>query len=152
MAAMFTAARTTLLALILATAPLSAGADDLKEFAVALERAELQYRIALRTLESSGRDETAAEVRLFRQTWQDVIARLDSNRPAQFEDDESYAVTMTQIDAALVGVLIVIDIGSREAARAALTPIGETLAKLRERAAPRLDQNDSGGHRPSLHP
>jgi len=131
---MFTAVRTILLALILASAPLSAGADDLKEFAVAVERAELQYRIALRTLESAGREQTAAEVRLFRETWQDVIARLDSNRPKQFEGDESYAVTMTQIDAALVGVLIVIDIGSREAARAALAPIGETLTKLRERA------------------
>jgi hypothetical protein len=152
MAAMFTAARTILLALILATAPLSAGADDLKEFAVAVERAELQYRIALRTLESSGRDETAAEVRLFREALQDVIARLDSNRPAESEGNEPHAATMMQIDMAVVGALIVIDIGSREAARAALTPIGETLAKLRERAAPRLDQNDSGGRRPSLHP
>jgi hypothetical protein len=42
---------------------------------------------------------------------------------------------MTQVDAQLVGIMI--DIGSREAARAALAPIGETLAKLRERAAPR---------------
>jgi hypothetical protein len=132
-----TAVRTILLALILAAAPLAAGADDLEQFSEAVERAELQYRIALRTLESSGRDETAAEVRLFRQAWQDVIARLDSNRPAQFEGDESYASTMTQVDAALVGALIVIDIGSREAARAALAPIGETLVKLRERAAPR---------------
>ena len=44
---------------------------------------------------------------------------------------------MMQIDMAVVGALIVIDIGSREAARAALTPIGDTLAKLRERATPR---------------
>ena len=134
--AIFTAARTVLLALTLASAPLSAGADDLKDFAAAVERAQSQYRIALRTLESSGREQTAAEVRLFRETWQDVIARLDNHRPAQFEGDESYAVTMTEIDVALVGVLIVIDIGSREAARAALTPIGETLAKLHERATP----------------
>ena len=44
---------------------------------------------------------------------------------------------MLQIDMAIVGALIVIDIGSREAARAALTPIGERLAKLRERVTPR---------------
>ena len=115
-------------------APLPAAADDLEDFADAVERAELQYRIALRTLESSGRDETAAEVRLFRAGWQDVIARLDSNRPAESEGDDSYAATMTADRHGLVGALIVIDIGSREAARAALAPIGETLAKLRERA------------------
>ena len=99
MAVMFAAARTILLALILAAVPLLAGADDLQDFETAVERAELQYRIALRTLESSGRDETAAEVRLFREAWQHVIAQLDSNRPAQFEGDESYARTMTEIDA-----------------------------------------------------
>jgi hypothetical protein len=135
--AMLTATRTLLLAVILTAAPVAAGADDLADFTEAVERAELQYRIALRTLETAGRDETAAEVRLFYEAWHDVIARLDNHRPAQFEGDESYAVTMTQVDAALVGVLIVIDIGSRDAARAALTPLGETIAKLRERIAPR---------------
>jgi hypothetical protein len=135
--AMFTAVRTLLLALILAAAPLVAGADDLKDLADAVERAELQYRIALRTLESSGRDQTAAEVRLFREALQDAISRLDEQRPPKSESDDSYAGTMLQIDMAIVGALIVIDIGSREAARAALTPIGERLAKLRERVDPR---------------
>jgi hypothetical protein len=135
--AMFIAVRTLLLALILASAPLVASADDLKDFAVAVERAELQYRIALRTLESAGRERTAAEVRLFREALQDAIARLDEQRSPKSESDDSYAGTMLQIDMAIVGALIVIDIGSREAARAALTPIGETLAKLRERATPR---------------
>jgi len=133
---MLTAVRTTLFALILAAATLPAAADDLEDFVAALEQAQLQYQIALRTLESSGREQTAAEVRLFRQAWQQVIARLDSNRPAQLEGDESYAATMTRIDASLVGALIVIDIGSRDAARSALAPIGETLAKLRERTTP----------------
>jgi hypothetical protein len=128
--------RTTLLALILASAPLCASADDLEQFTAAVERAELQYRVALRTLESSGRDETAAEVRLFRQAWQDVITTLDKNPPRQFAGDGSYAATMTEIDARVVGALIVIDIGSREAARGALAPIGETIAKLRERSTP----------------
>jgi hypothetical protein len=135
--AMFTAVRTLLLALILAAAPLVAGADDLKDLADAVERAELQYRIALRTLDSSGREQTAAEVRLFRDTLQDAISRLDEQRPPKSESDDSYAGTMLQIDMAIVGALIVIDIGSREAARAALTPIGERLAKLRERVDPR---------------
>jgi hypothetical protein len=138
---MLTAVRTTLLALTLAAASLPAAADDLEQFTAALEQAQLQYQVALRTLETSGREQTAAEVRLFRQAWQQVIARLDENRPAQFGTDESYAATMTQVDASVVGALIVIDIGSREAARSALTPIGETLAKLRERATPPR-QND----------
>lgn len=128
--------RTALLALILASAPLSAPADDLEQFTAAVEQAELQYRVALRTLETSGREETAAEVRLFRQAWQQVIDRLDNHRPAQFGGDTSYAATMTAIDASVVGALIVIDIGSREAARAALAPLGETIAKLRQRSTP----------------
>src|SRR5262245_58478692 len=111
MALIFAAARTLLLlALIVATAPLPAAAGALEEFSKAVERAESQYRIALRTLESSGRDETATEVRLFREAWQEVIARLDNNRPAEFEGDESYTATMMQVDTALVGALIVIDI------------------------------------------
>ena len=94
--AMLTATRTLLLALILAASPVVAGADDLTDFTAAVERAELQYRIALRTLELAGRDETAAEVRLFRE----ALARRDrarstSHRPAQFEGDDFYAVTMT---------------------------------------------------------
>jgi hypothetical protein len=135
--AMLTATRTLLLALILAASPVVAGADDLTDFTAAVERAELQYRIALRTLESAGRDETSAEVRLFREALQDAISRLDEQRPPKSESDDSYAGTMLQIDMAIVGALIVIDIGSREAARAALTPIGERLAKLRERIEPR---------------
>ncbi len=131
--AMIRAARTIFLVLIVSAAPLAAGAGDLEDFADAVERAELQYRMALRTLESSGRKETAAEVRLFREALQDVIERLDSHRPAQLEGDSSYAAAMMQIDMAIVGALIVIDIGSRESARAALEPIGEKLAKLRER-------------------
>jgi hypothetical protein len=134
--AMLTATRALLLALTLAASPVAAAADDLADFTAAVERAELQYRIALRALDTAGRDETAAEVRLFRETWQDVIARLDNHRPAQFEGDETYAATMTQVDMAVVGVLIVIDIGTRESARAALVPLGESIAKLRERATP----------------
>jgi len=135
--AMATTIRAVFLALLLAAAPLPAGADDLKDFADAVEQAELQYRIALRTLESSGREQTAAEVRLFRDALQEAIARLDKRGPATSDGDESYAASMLQIDMAVIGALIVIDIGSREAARAALTPIGERLAKLRERVEQR---------------
>src|SRR5262245_54488766 len=134
--AVVTIIRAALLALLLA-APPPACADDLADFADAVERAELQYRIALRTLESSGREQTAAEVGVFRETLQEAIARLDERGPAESEGDESYAASMMQIDMAIIGALIVIDIGSRESARAALTPIGERLAKLRERVEKR---------------
>jgi hypothetical protein len=145
---MLTAVRTTLLALTLAAAPLPAAADDLEQFTAALEQAQLQYQLALRTLETSGREQTAAEVRLFRRAWQQVIAQLDHNRPAQFGTDESYAAAMTQIDASVVGALIVIDIGSRDAARSALAPIGDTLAKLRERATPPQQSDDVQSEQP----
>lgn len=123
--------RIMLLALAVCAQP--AAADGLGEFAAALERAAAQYHFALRALETSGREETAAEVRLFRREWQGLIDRLENNRPAEFEGDDFYAITLTEIDARVVGALIVIDIGSREAAREALAPIGETLARLRER-------------------
>ena len=124
--------RTILLALALGAWP--AAADDLGDFAAAVERAAAQYHFALRTLESSGREQTATEVRLFRQEWQSLIDRLDQKRPAEFEGDDFFAATMTQVDMSLVAALIVIDLGSREAAREALTPIGATLTKLRKRA------------------
>jgi hypothetical protein len=130
--------RRFLLASTLVLAAVPAAADnDLAEFAAAVERAAAQYHFALRTLETSGREATAAEVRLLRRDWQALIDRLEHRRPAEFADDDFYAVSMTQVDARLVAALIVIDIGSREPAREALSPIGETLARLRERAAPR---------------
>jgi len=125
--------RTLFLALALAAAR-PAAADDLGDFAAAIERTAAQYHFALRTLDTSGREQTATEVRLLRQEWQGLIARLDNRRAAGFDGDNADAATMMDIDMRLVTALIVIDIGSREAARAALAPIGETLAKLREQA------------------
>ena len=124
--------RTILLALALGASP--AAADNLGDFAAAVERAAAQYHFALRTLETSGREQTAAEVGLLRQEWQGLIDRLDNHRPAEFDGDDFYASIMTEVDMRLVTAMIVIDIGSREAAREALAPIGATLARLRERA------------------
>ena len=42
---------------------------------------------------------------------------------------------LMQLDVSMVGVMLVIDFGSREAARDALTPIGRNLAELQARAA-----------------
>ena len=129
--AMIAYARTVVLSLALAALP--AAADDREDFAAAVERVAAQYNFALRAVETSGREQTAVEVRLLRQEWQGLIDRLEHKRPAEFDGDDFYAITITEVDALLVGALIVIDIGSRDAARAALAPIGQTLAKLRER-------------------
>jgi hypothetical protein len=41
-----------------------------------------------------------------------------------------------QIDVRLVGVLLVIDLGNRDAARSALAPVEETLTRLAARSTP----------------
>jgi len=67
------------------------------------------------------------------------LAGLDSlprTMGATMLDDESYGTMFMQLDVSLIGVLLVIDLGSRDAARAALPPIEDTLTKLAERLAP----------------
>lgn len=107
-----------------------ASADELADFQEAVAQASAQYRVAMTTLETRGREETSAAVQRFRQAWQIVIDRRESSRPAAFADAEQYAGLFMQVDARIVGALIVIDIGSRDAARDALAPIGETLLQL----------------------
>ena len=113
-----------------------ATADELANFHAAVEQASAQYRGAMAALETSGREEATAAVQQFRQAWQSIIDRFGANRPTAFANDEHYAGLFMQVDMRLVGALIVIDIGSREAARDALAPIQETLAQLSARSAP----------------
>jgi len=110
-----------------------AGADERADLHAALRQATAQYRIAMRTLETLGRDETAAEVARFRAALQAVIEHVDAQRTA-VADQQDYASRLMQLDTSIVGIMIVIDIGSREAARAALAPIGSALAELSARA------------------
>jgi hypothetical protein len=117
--------------------PAPGRADELADFHAAVAQASAQYRIAMATLEARGRDETAAAVHQFRQAWQTIIDRFGANPPAAFAEDEQYAGMFLQVDMRLVSALIVIDIGSREAARDALAPIQETLTQLSKRAAPK---------------
>jgi hypothetical protein len=128
-----------LVALCVQAIALSAPArtDDLTDFHAAVAQASAQYRITMATLETRGRDETAAAVHQLRQAWQSIIDRFGSNRPTAFAGDEHYAGMFLQVDMRLVSALIVIDIGSREAARDALAPIQETLTQLSKRAAPK---------------
>ena len=123
-----------LVALAACAAP--AHADELAEFHAAVQQATLDYNRVVSILETRGQDETAAAVHHFRAAWQTIGERFSAKRPAAFADDENFAATFVQIDMSLVGVLLVIDMGSRDGARAGLAPIGETLARLSARSAP----------------
>ena len=127
----------TVLAMLFALALAEPGhADELAEFHGLVEQASAQYRIAMTTLETRGQDETAAAVVRFREAWQAIFERFGKDRPAAFADDDQYGAMLTLVDARLVGVLLVINMGNREAARDGLAPIQETLSQLSARSAP----------------
>ena len=130
--------RSTLWAVLLLALAWSAPgrADEPADFQAALDAATAQYRVAMSTLERSGQEQTAAEVRRFREAWQAVIDRAGSNRPAAYATTEQFFSMLMQIDTRIVGALLVIDIGSREAARDALAPIEEILLRMQDGAAP----------------
>ena len=121
-------------ALILPWSPLPAGADERADLQAAFRLATAQYQVALKTLETRGREETAAEVHRLREAFQAVMERFNANESALGLDGD-YAGALMQFDVSIVGVMLVIDFGSREAARDALTPIGQSLAELQARAA-----------------
>jgi hypothetical protein len=124
-----------LITALLAQWPISAaGADEHADLHAALALAGAQYQVALKTLETRGREETAAEVSRLREAFHAVMEQFDANRSA-LSLDPDYAAALMQLDVSIVGVLLVIDFGSREAARDALAPIGQSLAELGERAA-----------------
>jgi hypothetical protein len=112
----------------------AAGADERSELEAAFRLANAQYEVALKTLETRGREETAAEVHRLREAFQVVMEGFNANQSA-LGLDADYAGALLQFDVSIVGVMLVIDFGSREAARDALTPIGQSLAELQARAA-----------------
>jgi hypothetical protein len=121
-------------ALILPWPCAAAGTDERADLQAAFRRATAQYQVALRTLDTRGREETAAEVSRLRAAFQAVIQEFNANRTA-LDGDQDYAGALMQLDVGIIGVLLVIDFGSREAAREALMPIGRSLAELAARAA-----------------
>ena len=110
--------------------------DELADFHAAVERASAQYRIAVTTLETRGQEETAAAVHRFREAWQEIIERFNQNRSAALANDQQNGDMFMVVDMRLVGVLLVIDMGNRNAAREGLAPIEETLSRLSARSAP----------------
>jgi hypothetical protein len=120
-------------ALLLPWSPSAAGADERADLQAAFRLATAQYQVALKTLETRGREETAAEVSRLREAFQAVIQQFNANRVAH-DGDQDYAGALMQLDVSIIGVLLVIDFGSREAAREALIPVGRSLAELGGRA------------------
>jgi hypothetical protein len=111
-------------------------ADEQTDFRAALAAATAQYRIAMSTLEHSSQEQMAVEVGRFREAWQAVIDRAGSNRPVAYATTEQFFGMLMQIDTRIVGTLLVIDIGNREAARNSLAPIEEILLRMQDGAAP----------------
>ena len=128
--------RATLVAVLVLWFALPARADELADFQEAVAQASAQYRVAMTTLETRSREETSAAVQRFRQAWQIVIDRRGPSPRDASADAEQYDGMFMQVDARIVGALIVIDIGSRDAARDALAPIAETLSQLSAAPAP----------------
>lgn len=115
----------------------SARADERDDFHAAVERAIGQYRVTMKVLETRSQAETAAEVHELRVAWQSIGERFAANRPPAFADDPDYPGLFMQVDMRFVGLLLVIDLGNRDAARESLLSIGETLSRLSARSAPR---------------
>jgi hypothetical protein len=115
--------------------PATARADDQADRRAAVETASARYEAALKALESGARDQSAAEVRRFRESWQALIMKYNA-QPQPAADGEDQAGMFMQVDAQIVGAMLVIDMGNRDAARKALAPIGDTLAELTKKTAP----------------
>ena len=80
----------------------------------ALEETSAEYQTAMRTLETRGREETAAAVHRLRQSFQQLAERFAADRPPHLAGEAEWPGEFMQIDVRLVGVLLVIDMGSRD--------------------------------------
>ncbi len=107
-----------------------ASADELTDFQAAVAELSDQYNMALTTLETRGQVETAAEVGHLRQSWHDFVERFGARRPKTFADDASYTAALIDVDMRLIGVLLVIDLGNRDAARAGLRAVHDMIYSL----------------------
>ena len=71
--------RAMLAAVLVLWFALPARGDELADFQEAVALASAQYRVAMTTLETRGREETSTAVQRFRQAWQIVIDRRGSS-------------------------------------------------------------------------
>jgi hypothetical protein len=119
------------LALMLLVLAAGAGrADELADFHAAIEQVSAECRSVIGVLDTSGPEATAAAVGRLRASWQVVVQQFGTHAPPAFTDREGYTTTLLDMDVRLVGALIIINAGRREAARQALTGIEEILSRL----------------------
>jgi hypothetical protein len=122
------------LAAALWLAPQPSSADALEDFHAAVERAFDQYQFAMSVLETGSQEQTSAEVGRLRQTWQTIAERF-ARSPEGFSPDGDYGSTFMQVDMGLITVVLIVELGNRDAARSALAAIGDVLATWSEKSA-----------------
>jgi hypothetical protein len=105
-----------------------ARADELTDFHDAIERALDQYHFTMSMLETGSQEQTSAEVSRLRRSW-GAIAERFKQRPAGLTGADDYGGTFMQVDMRLVTLLLVIELGNRDAARSGLTAIGDFLTQ-----------------------
>lgn len=110
--------------------------DTLADFRSALARASTHYDDATAAVATGSQEEAKAAVQQLRQAWQEINVRFAGDRPAPFIGDDAFGTMFMQIDMRLIGTLLVIDMGSRNAARTSLAPIAELVAQLAARITP----------------
>jgi hypothetical protein len=125
-----------LAALVVLALSVPGRADQLADFHAAVKQASEHYRTAMEIMETRGQAETADAVQRFRTSWHAISERFGKDRPAPFAGDEQYGTMFMLVDTRVIGVLLAIDLGNRDAARSGFAPIRETLADLSARSAP----------------
>lgn len=119
----------TAAAILLALACMApARADDLDDFNRAVEAAMAHHRVAAGYLRTGNIDLAALELEGLRAAWAKVTAL---RKPAAFRDTERYTGTMLDISTKLVGIFLVLDLGSVDVARKSLDAIRASLSELR---------------------
>jgi hypothetical protein len=111
-------------------------ADTLTDFRTALAQASERHEDAAAAVATGSQEEAKVAVHQLRQVWQDINVRFTGERPAPLVGDEAFGTMFMQIDMRLIGTLLVIDMGNRDAARNSLAPLADLLAQLRTRTEP----------------
>jgi hypothetical protein len=116
-------------AILLALACMApARADELDDFNRAVEAAMSHHRVASGYLRTGNVDLAVLELEGMREAWGKVASL---RRPAAFRDTERYTGTMLDISTKMVGIFLVLDLGSVDVARKSLDAIRASLSDLR---------------------
>lgn len=122
------AARMACLALAWASLAVSARADDLGDFNRAIEMAMSHHRVAAGYLRTGNFELASLELEGLRAAWGKVAALP---QPAAFRSKERYTATMLDVATGLVGMTLVLNLGSPDVARQSLEKMRRSLSALR---------------------